>query len=256
MTAMFWNEQIEHFRWLASTEVAHREEYIQRRREQHDAGEWQAIDHLASEGLHGFFGNGPAYSHETIGAMASFLPAAVATYAEEVSGEQPLSTAALGVLDTVCMYELMGCAVDPALLARLAPLLGRVETSRHDDRAKHWHRGFAALALKSAAVWRGIAGLAPGALTFSPGESFGPNVQGLLGYLAAAVEHRAAVADVEPAWKTLLAAFGALYDAGELDFEALFWIARVVYHDIGGEPLGRAGERLWADLQDVAAAGL
>ena len=130
--------------------------------------------------------------------MASFLPAAVATYAAETAGEQPLSTAALGVLDTVCMYELMGCAVDPALLARLARLLGRIETSRHDDRAKHWHRGFAALALKQVGVWRGIAGLPPGPLAFSRGESFGPNVQGLLGYLAAAVEHRATVADVRP----------------------------------------------------------
>jgi len=146
--------------------------------------------------------------------------------------------------------------VDPALLARLAPLLGRIATSRRDDRAEHWHRGFAALALNKPAVWRGIAGLPPGGLAFRRGESFGPNVQGLLGYLAAAVEHRAAVPDVMPAWKTLLAAFGALNGAGELDFETLFWVVRIVYHDLGGEPLGRTGELLWADLQEAAAAGL
>ena len=115
--------------------------------------------------------------------------------------------------------------------------------------------GFIALALRVEPVWRGIAGLLPGPLSFSPGEAFGPNVQGLLGYLASALENRAELADVMSAWKTFLAITPDLTVAKQSSFQNLFWVARLVYHDIGGEPLGRVGERLYADVQELAAAG-
>jgi hypothetical protein len=59
-----------------------------------------------------------------------------------------------------------------------------------------------------------------------------------------------------PAWKTTLAVVERLVDVLELEYETLFWMARIVYHDIGGEPLARAGARLYADVLQLAAAGL
>lgn len=254
---MTWSEQIAHFQWLASAEEGDIDDYVARRRKLQESGDWQAIDHLGNESVHGFFGNGPAYSRRTVGSMAALLPAATAAYRVSVEGEYPLSTATLSVLDTVCLFEILGESVDASILAGLADLLGRVETSRKDEsRAAHWHRGFTALAVCEPSVWRGVAGLMPGPLEFRAGAAFGPNVQGLLAHLAAAIEHRAPLNDVMPAWKTTLAVVERLVEVLELKYETLFWIARIVYHDIGGEPLGRVGERLYADVQQLAAAGL
>ena len=52
------------------------------------------------------------------------------------------------------------------------------------------------------------------------------------------------------------ATFDALWQAHELNFETLFWLARIVYHDIGGQSFERAGEQLFADVQELAASGL
>ena len=253
---MSWSEQIAHFRWLASTEENDLGSYVARRRELHELGDWRAIDQLANESVHGFFGNGPAYSRRSVGSMAALLSAATAAYCAGVEGEYPLSTATLSVLDTVCFFEILGESVDASLLGGLAELLGRVETSRRDEwRAAHWQRGFTALAVREPSVWRSVAGLTPGPLEFRAGEAFGPNVQGFLAYLAAAIERRASLNDVIWAWKTTLAIVERLIDAHELKYETLYWVARLVYHDIGGEPLGRVGERLYADVQELAAAG-
>ena len=253
---MSWSDQIAHFQWLASTEERDIDTYVARRRKLHDAGDWQAIDQLANESVHGFFGNGPAYSRKMVGSLAVFLPAATAAYRASVEGEYPLSTATLSVLDTVCFFEILGESVDARLLAGFADLLGRVETSRRDEwRAAHWQRGFTALAVREPSVWRSVAGLTPGPLDFRAGEAFGPNVQGFLAYLAAAIERRASLNDVMRAWKTALAIVERLIDAHELKYETLYWVARLVYHDIGGEPLGRVGERLYADVQELATAG-
>lgn len=89
----------------------------------------------------------------------------------------------------------------------------------------------------------------PGPLSFSAGEAFGPNVQGVLAYLGAAIEHRAGLDAVLPAWRTLLAIAPELHDADQLRYPMLLWIARIVYHDIGGQPLGEVAERLYADVQ-------
>ena len=47
-----------------------------------------------------------------------------------------------------------------------------------------------------------------------------------------------------PAWKTYVAVTPQLSTAKQSSFENLFWVARLIYHDIAGEPLGRVGERL------------
>ncbi|MBE7453362.1 MAG: hypothetical protein HS111_32200 [Kofleriaceae bacterium] len=70
------------------------------------------------------------------------------------------------------------------------------------------------------------------------------DLQGLLAYLAGAVENGAAEADVMPAWEDLLGSYPFLRDAKSIDQGTLLWIARTVFHRIGGHPLGEVAQRL------------
>ena len=255
---MTWSKQVAHFQRLAGSDSEeHLAKYISLKRAHHEAGIWNSIQYVVEHALPGFFGLGPEYSRRTVAPIYAFVPQAVSAYLKTVEGEYPLSTMPFELLDSTNFFALLGYSVPGEALTSLAQLLSRIETSRHDPESVswHWQRGFMALALRKDPVWRGIAGLMPGPLAFTPGESFGPNVQGLLRYLAAATENRARVEDVMPAWKTFLAVFLSLYNARQVNFETLFWIARIVYHDIGGESLGSAGDHLFADIQELAAAG-
>ena len=70
------------------------------------------------------------------------------------------------------------------------------------------------------------------------------NLQGLLAYLAGAVEYGAAEVDVIPAWEDLLTSYPTLRDAKSIDQGTLLWIARTVFHRIGGHPVGEVAQRL------------
>ena len=256
---MTWGKQSAHFqRLIGSDSEEHLAKYLSLKRAHHDAGAWNSIQYVVEQALPGFVGLGPEYSRRTVGPIHAFVPQAVSTYLKTIEGEYPLSTMPFELLDSTNFFELLGYPIPSEALASLASSLGRIETSRHDPElvSWHWQRGFMALALRQDPVWRGIAGLMPGPLAFTPGESFGPDVQGLLRYLAAAIENHARLEDVLAAWKTFLAVFLTLYNARQVNFETLFWIARIVYHDIGGQSLGSAGDHLFADIQELAAAGL
>jgi hypothetical protein len=255
---MTWSKQITHFQRLVGRDTDEdRATYIASKRALHERGAWQAIDNVIADALRGFLAFGPEYARRAYGPLHEFAAPAVAAYVETTEGDGPLSTMPFELADSTSFFEILGYAIPSEALASLAPLLSRIVTSRKDREYVHWHwqRGFIALALRVEPVWRGIAGLLPGPLSFSPGEAFGPNVQGLLAYLASALQNRAELVDVMSAWKTFLAITPALAVAKQSSFQNLFWVARLVYHDIGGEPLGRVGERLYADVQELAAAG-
>jgi len=158
--------------------------------------------------------------------------------------------------DSANFFQILGYPIADSVLASLAPLLERIDTDRREHPAWHWHRGFMALALRVEPVWRGIAGLTPGAPTFTAGATFGPNVQGLLAYLGAAIETHASLDTVLPAWKTTLAVYPQLHGARQVSFSILPWIARVVYHDIGAMPVGEVAATLYADIQELVSAGM
>lgn len=253
---MTWSKQIAHFQRLVGrdTDEDHAR-YLAMKRDLHEGGAWTAIDNITADGLRGFIGFGPEYARRTVGPIHAFILDGVSAFLKTVEGEGPLSAMTFEVLDSTNFFELLGYPIPSEVMVSLAPLVSRIETNRTDDPDWHWQRGFIALALKQDPVWRGIAGLMPGPLAFTPGEAFGPNVQGLLSYLAAAIEHRARIDDVMPAWKTFLAIFMGLFNADQVNFDTLFWVARIVYHDIAGRTLGQAGDQLYADIQEVAAAG-
>jgi hypothetical protein len=254
---MSWTELVAHFQRGAGRHTdADHARFIEPRREMHARGAWQAIDNVIDGAMRGFIAFGPDYSRRRQGPLHAYVVDSVATYLLTVEGEYPLSTMPFELADSANFFQILGYPIEDSVLASLAPLLARIETNRREHPAWHWHRGFMALALHVGPVWQGIAGLTPGALSFSAGATFGPNVQGLLAYLGAAVETHANLEAVIPAWKTTLAVFPTLRDAHEVTYSMLPWIARIVYHDIGGLPVGEVAATLYADIRELVSAGM
>ena len=80
--------------------------------------------------------------------------------------------------------------------------------------------------------------------SFTAGQVFQFNLQALLRHLAGAVDQHAPIADVLPAWADLLQNYAAMRSANSIDAGTLLWIARVVFHRIGGFPVGEVAQRV------------
>jgi len=254
---MSWTELVAHFRRVAGRHTdADHARFIEPRREMHARGAWQAIDSVIGGAMRGFIAFGPEYSRHRHGPLHAYVADSVAAYLLTVEGDYPLSTMPFELADSANFFQILGYPIADSVLASLAPLLERIDTDRREHPAWHWHRGFMALALRVEPVWRGIAGLTPGVPSFTADAAFGPNVQGLLAYLGAAIEMHASLDAVMPAWKTTLAVFPTLSDAHQVTYSMLPWIARIVYHDIGGMPLSEVAAKLYADIQDLVSAGM
>ena len=159
-----------------------------------------------------------------------------------VEGEYPLSTRPSCSRIPCASSEILGYPIADSVLMSLAPLLGRVETNRREHPAWHWHRGFIALAL----LWARVAGhrrTDAGCAGVHRRRDLRPERARTARVPRGRFETHASLEAVIPAWKTTLAVFPTLGDAHEVTYSMLPWIARIVYHDIGGEPLGRVGEQ-------------
>jgi hypothetical protein len=80
--------------------------------------------------------------------------------------------------------------------------------------------------------------------TFVPGKSFGFDVPGFIGYLAAAIDHGASYQDVDLAWLDFVHRFPYKLDTNVLDWPTLLYAARAVYATIGGLPEGEVADEL------------
>ncbi|MBX3156756.1 MAG: hypothetical protein KF773_12190 [Deltaproteobacteria bacterium] len=167
------------------------------------------------------------------------------------AGNEPKSIADLGVGQ---LANLLACCGYPDETPAIREWLREIRTSSHDESTReHWEREFAALALDVRPVYRALGGADPKEpLPLEPSRAFGGNVQGLVRYLGAAVEHHLTFAAVEPAWRELLGNFDRHESSRQLFRDTLFWIGRVVHHRIGGAPLGSVAE--WVHEQVVAYA--
>lgn len=74
-------------------------------------------------------------------------------------------------------------------------------------------------------------------------------MQGLLAHLGAARLAGARFEDVEPAWRSFMESADPLIDAHQIDYVLITWVARIVYHHIGRQPLGSVGDLLYAEIQ-------
>lgn len=129
---------------------------------------------------------------------------------------------------------------------QVAPLLKTAarELSRFPDRSR-FTAAFAAVAHglgEQAAVF---AHGKPRAGRFSPGESFGPNLQALVHYLVQAVAAKASGEDVDAAIRDALGVFPYKLQDDQLGWGALGWLGRIRFHQLGGAPLGEVADRMF-----------
>lgn len=186
--------------------------------------------------------------------LAAVLDRGAARSAEEMVGQR-IRPSLLQLLDLGNALECVGLSIADATKDIFRDWLARMELDRNTPNMDEvWSAGFAALALDERPTYRRVAACAGEAtLPFTPGETFGFNLQALLGHMAAAVENKASLADVTPAWHELLGNYHLLYDTSSIRPGTLLWMARVVHHRIGGAPLGEVGQRLQDDIRQLPA---
>lgn len=85
---------------------------------------------------------------------------------------------------------------------------------------------------------------APIPTPFVPGHTYGPDYQGFVRYLAAAVRVSADAPAIEPAWADFVRYFPAKLLAGGTSWSDLTWCARVVAVNFTGEPIATVGQLL------------
>jgi hypothetical protein len=178
---------------------------------------------------------------DTLAKVASSLAQLIdrSAAAEAVKHRERMPAGTSTLLDLSNAVECVGGVLSGATVATFRSWLPIIKVDR-DDEFQHWYWnvGFAALALDEQITYRRFAGVAIDAdLGFRPGALHGFNLQGVVRHLAGAVEGRAGVAAIEPAWREILTNYEIQRSAGTIHASTLLWIARIVYHRIGGRPL-------------------
>lgn len=185
-------------------------------------------------------------------ASPSVIADVAATAAEAANGA--VSFAHLRTIDLLGAVASVGVEVTPSAFEHARAILAAVPTRRQDEHpVYHFMRGFMAIALAEPRVYRGIIAQAGApTLSFTAGETYGPDVQGLLAHLAGAVEHGAPPEEVMPAFGDLLAHYVPLQQAKLVGSGALFWSGFIVHHRLGGRPLATIADWLHATLYRAA----
>lgn len=161
--------------------------------------------------------------------------------------------------------NLFACCGYPDYTHYFKDRLYDVEADRNDYLA-FWYfaKAFAGIALREKSLYRGPSGTEAGwdePMPFTPGELHGRNPQSLMAHLAGAVETGATIDDVWPAFEECIRLFPSRDQTKEFDGAVLFWIARIVHHQIGGQPLGQTADWLsrhfnaWADGRSLPPLG-
>jgi hypothetical protein len=126
----------------------------------------------------------------------------------------------------------------------------------HGGGPLHVAKALAAVALGLPEVYRPLAGLDLDHASWGPvaeGALHAPRAQGLVAHLARAVERGASLAEVWPAFERFMVALPIEQGCNTFDGAGLFWAARIVHHQIGGQPVGTTAAWLqrhlhaWAD---------
>ena len=153
--------------------------------------------------------------------------------------------------------NLFACCGYPDFTHYFRERLRNVQTNRNSYFAERHHaKVLAAIAFKNRAIYRGPIGSAARLdedLRFCPGELHGFNPQSFLAHLAAAVEAKAAVEDVWPAFEEFIHNFPRKEESGDFDGACLFWVARIVHHELGGRPVGQTCAWLHAHFEAWAS---
>jgi hypothetical protein len=213
----------------------------------HPGAHWNTLSGLAFRGMQFLIASGPDLARRELEPCAFVAQPAVPDFVDAFADDQPIPHYLLEIASGVCVMQCLGIDVGPDPLPQLKPLLVGVDTRRSDEYVHpHWNRALIALVLDDRITWGPIAGFMPrDAVPFRPGATFAFNMQGLLAHLAGGMLHGAGLADVEPAWRDFVRCYPALTSAKLADEDTLLWVARLVFHHIGGQPLGEVAARIY-----------
>jgi len=184
------------------------------------------------------------------------VPQSIAAYVQGCAGDYTLSSTIFEYSDVTNIFEIVGLEVPPEVLESFRPLILRVGTDRRDMPESHWTKALVSLALGEHLGWVGIAGfLSTQGVPFVPRATFEFNVHGLIGHLGGALLSGASLDDVLPAWHQFMALAVTLTKVRQIDNQVILWVARVVFHHIGKQPLGTVGDRVFEEINQLVAAG-
>jgi len=200
--------------------------------------------------------HGSGFVRRELEPLKHILPQSAAAYVRDCAGNHTLSSMLLEYANITNIFEIVGFDVPPEVLASFRPLLVRVETCHDDMPASHWTKALVSLALGERLGWIAIAGFRPTEnVPFVSRATFEFNMQGLLAHLGGALLAGAAIDDVLPAWHQFMGLAVTLMDVRQIDEQVILWVARIVFHHIGHQPLGTVGDRVFEQINRLVAAG-
>ena len=172
---------------------------------------------------------------------------AIASVIDELIAETPDR---VHYVDVANALECCGVVMSAATVTAMAAIVAGVHASRDDaETSPYWSKGFAALSLDDRKTYRKYLN---SSLAFEPGATYEFNLQAFITMLSNAIDQRASIDAVIPAYEEVLANYPTFSSAATLNLESLFWIARVVHHRIGGAPLGDVAKLLHDTLWRLA----
>ena len=254
---MTWTEARKHAdKQLDGFELELFQKVVPQRLEQFRDGSATAVDQLAFPLAWMLTMRGAALVRRELEPIKHILPQSVAAFVQSCAGTYTLSAMLLEYANVTNIFEIVDLDVPPEVLNSFRSLILRVETDRNDIAGDHWCKGLLSLALNERRGWAPIAGLAPSHdVPFVPRAIFEFNMQGLIGHLGGAMSSGAPLADVLPAWHQFMGVAIMLRKVRQIDDQVILWVARVVFHHIGREPLGTVGDRVFEEINRLVAAG-
>jgi hypothetical protein len=204
--------------------------------------------------LHYFAIVQPAETAKQFGVLAYTLDAEVASQRQEVGDDKPVGTYEVGLAAVGNVFECLGFPMADATWATMRAWIPRFEVSRNDKSVFYfWNAGLIAIALGDRAAARRIAGhRGDGAIPFEAGATFQMNIRGFLQHLVSAIEAGAAADDVMPAFHELVGNYPRYEDGKAADEATLLWAARIVHHQLGGQPLSTTAQFLHDTIWTLA----
>ena len=219
-------------------------------------GSAAAADQLAFSLSLMLIARGPAFVRRELEPLKHILPQSVAAYIRDCAGNHTLSSMLLEYAVATNIFEIVGLDVPREVLESFRPLLVRVATDQDDIPEHHWIKALVALSLGERLGWIAIAGFRPTEdVPFVPRATFEFNVQGLIAHLGGAILSGATLDDVLPAWHQFMALAVTLRKVRQVDNQVIFWVARVVFHHIGKQPLSTVADCVFEKINQLVAAG-
>ena len=186
----------------------------------------------------------PAITSKEITALGAMIATAIDAVTKGHTGKMARMEMAAASLAN--LLDCGGIAISDKTLRQVTTWLPRVVAKRNDlDTTTYWNKGFAALALGDHATYLQYCDKP---LELEPGATYEHNLRGFITMLAAAVENKASVDAVMPAYREVLDLYATFRSASTLDDYSLLWIARIVHHRIGHVPIGKVATTLHDDL--------